>query len=415
MDDNGVTNTVPMSPTQTSTEDSFLGRDPGARWMAVGHSSSADARVAAADAARAAVRRPDVKLLMVFCSALHDPGSVLAGIASVSPGVPLIGCSTTTVIAPDGPGSTHGVVVVALGGAGFSVATRVALDVTGRQRDAGAEVAGCVEELPESAHQVLVLLTDGLAPGPGEILAGAYGVVGASVPMVGGASCPEPSMAHTFQLHGDQVVADAVVGVAIASDAPFGVGMAHGWRKVGEPMIVTKSNHNEVHTLDDQPAASAYLRQLGAPPEAFVDRAAFERFAECRPIGVRSRRGEVVRNVGSSWHLQRGWLQSSGDVPEGALVWPMEGDTDTVLGAAGDACRDALSMLDGREPLGMIAFDCETRARFLGDEGRPLEVARMTAQAGAAPLAGLYTWGEIARTRGINGFHNQTLVVLAVS
>jgi hypothetical protein len=31
-----------------------------------------------------------------------------------------------------------------------------------------------------------------------------------------------------------------------------------------------------------------------------------------------------------------------------------------------------------------------------------------------APLAGLYTWGEIARTKGINGFHNQTLVVLAV-
>jgi len=26
----------------------------------------------------------------------------------------------------------------------------------------------------------------------------------------------------------------------------------------------------------------------------------------------------------------------------------------------------------------------------------------------------LYTWGEIARTKGINGFHNQTLVVLAV-
>jgi hypothetical protein len=42
------------------------------------------------------------------------------------------------------------------------------------------------------------------------------------------------------------------------------------------------------------------------------------------------------------------------------------------------------------------------------------EVARMTGQAGNAPVGGLYTWGEIARIRGINGFHNQTLVVLAV-
>jgi hypothetical protein len=35
--------------------------------------------------------------------------------------------------------------------------------------------------------------------------------------------------------------------------------------------------------------------------------------------------------------------------------------------------------------------------------------------AGGAPVAGFYTYGEIARTRGISGFHNQTLVVLAVA
>jgi hypothetical protein len=28
-------------------------------------------------------------------------------------------------------------------------------------------------------------------------------------------------------------------------------------------------------------------------------------------------------------------------------------------------------------------------------------------------VAGFYTYGEIARTHGVSGFHNQTLVVLA--
>jgi hypothetical protein len=92
----------------------------------------------------------------------------------------------------------------------------------------------------------------------------------------------------------------------------------------------------------------------------------------------------------------------------------MEGDEASVLAAAGDACLDAVTMLDGRSPLGLIAFDCETRARFLGGAGRRQEVARMNAHTAGAPLAGLYTWGEIARTRGISGFHNQTVVVLAV-
>ncbi len=32
----------------------------------------------------------------------------------------------------------------------------------------------------------------------------------------------------------------------------------------------------------------------------------------------------------------------------------------------------------------------------------------------AAPIAGLYTYGEIARTRGVNAVHSQTLVALAL-
>lgn len=39
----------------------------------------------------------------------------------------------------------------------------------------------------------------------------------------------------------------------------------------------------------------------------------------------------------------------------------------------------------------------------------------MTARVGDAPVAGFYTYGEIARTSGMSGFHNQTLVVLALS
>ena len=39
---------------------------------------------------------------------------------------------------------------------------------------------------------------------------------------------------------------------------------------------------------------------------------------------------------------------------------------------------------------------------------------RATSRTGS-PVAGFYTYGEIARTRGVSGFHNQTLVVLALA
>jgi hypothetical protein len=62
----------------------------------------------------------------------------------------------------------------------------------------------------------------------------------------------------------------------------------------------------------------------------------------------------------------------------------------------------------------MLAFDCIARRAVLGDAGIKREIDCIAAHAGG-PVAGFYTYGEIARTHGVNGFHNQTLVVLAVA
>ena len=91
----------------------------------------------------------------------------------------------------------------------------------------------------------------------------------------------------------------------------------------------------------------------------------------------------------------------------------MEGDADSVLDATDAACSDALAPLEDARPQGLLAFDCIARRGVLGDAGVRQEVARVAEQSGGAPVAGFYTYGEIARTRGVSGFHNQTLVVLA--
>jgi hypothetical protein len=70
--------------------------------------------------------------------------------------------------------------------------------------------------------------------------------------------------------------------------------------------------------------------------------------------------------------------------------------------------------LGGRAPRGLLAFDCIARRGVLGDHGVQREVARVAEQCDGAPVAGFYTYGEIARTHGTSGFHNQTLVVLAL-
>ena len=384
------------------------------RWVRSGRSSEPRARLAGRTAAADALQDgDDGRLLVVFASDALDLRELVAGVRDVAGDLPLVGCSTAGEIAGDGPGDASAV-VLALGGDGFSVAT-AASSATGPQglRGAGAAVAACTELVADRPHRALLLLSDGLAGDQEELVRGAYGVVGAEVPLVGGCAGDDLRMQRTHQLHGGDVLTGAVVAAALGSDAPLGIGVSHGWQRVGDPMLVTGSDGNRVLSLDDEPALDVYLRRLDAPAEAHTDPAAFTRFALTHPLGLSRRRSDEVRFVADADFEDRS-LVCVANVPSGVLTWFMEGDDASVLQATDDACADAVGALDGRPPLGLLAFDCIARRGVLGDTGLPVEVERIRSHAAGGPVAGFYTYGEIARTGGTGGFHNQTLVVLAV-
>jgi hypothetical protein len=382
------------------------------RWLGVGQSSERVPRTAGAEATRAALSRDDPDLLVVFCSDAYDLEEMLGGIRGEAGDTQLVGCSTAGEIASAGPGDAT-VVVAALGG-GFTVETALATGASTRLRQAGADAGRCIQGIAGSPHRVLLMLTDGLAGDQAEIVRGAHSVVGAAVPLVGGCAGDDLKMDRTFQLFGGEVHEDSVVAAAIGSDAPFGIGVRHGWRSVGEPMVVTRSSNNRVYTLDDEPALDVYLDRLDAPAEARGDASEFTRFALTHPLGL-SRRSEEeqVRFVGEADFGDRS-LGCIAEVPQGGLAWFMEGNSESVLDATDAACTDALAGLGGGPPLGLFAFDCIARRGVLGDAGIRTEIDMVSRTAGDAPVAGFYTYGEIARTHGVTGFHNQTLVVLAV-
>jgi hypothetical protein len=382
--------------------------------MGVGRSPAGDTRTAAVNAAREAVTGTAPKLLMVFAAIDHDPEALLDGLREVAPGVPVIGCTTHGEIGPGGP--TDGTVTVAaLGGEGLSIRTRVAENVEGRQREAGAEVAEIAQELEDQPYRVLVMLTDGRIRDQESILRGAYGVLGAAVPLFGGASADGWRMTGGYLFGDDRMVTDAVVAVAIASEAPLSVAVRHGWDKVGDPMIVTSAGDGRVYTLDDRPALDVYLERLGAPPEAYTDEEAFKEFALPRPLGVQRRSGVEARNLSTEVDIEGRSIGGGSAIDHGGLTWAMTGDEHSILAATDEACQAAIDGLKGDAPVGMLTFSCAALRAVLGDDGIQREGARLGKWADGVPFAGFYTYGEIARTRGIDGFHNQTLAILAIA
>jgi hypothetical protein len=383
------------------------------RWIGVGRASTAVPSMAS-HALQLALAGRTPALVIAFASSELDLPLLVEDLRrSVDREVPVVGCTTAGEISSQGP-TDGGVVVVAFGGPDFSVAAAVAENVSAGLRDAGALVAGAVSKLDERPHRILLLLTDGLAGDQQEIVRGAYSVVGAQVPLVGGCAGDDQHMKSTSVFFDGRVLTNAIVGVAIGSTAPFGIGVRHGWRRVGEPILVTGSIGTRVLTLDDEPALDVYLRRLGAPPEAATDAAEFARFAMTHPLGLSRRSGEEVRFIAGADFADRS-LHCIAQVPQGGLAWIMDGDGDSVLAATDGACADALAQLGGEQARGVLAFDCIARRGVLGDESIEREVEHISTGVRGAPLAGFYSYGEIARTKGTGGFHNQTLVVLAVS
>jgi hypothetical protein len=360
------------------------------------------------------VTGPAPKLLMVFAAIDHDPAALLEGFREASPGTAVVGCTTHGELGPGGP--TDGTVTVAaIGGAGLDVRALTAQHVAGRQRDAGAEIADTAQQLADHPYRVLVMLTDGRIRDQESILRGAYGVLGASVPLFGGASADGWRMTGGYLFGDDGVFTDAVIGVAIGSEAPLSIAVRHGWETVGEPMIVTSAHDGRVYTLDDRPALDVYLDRLGAPAEAYTDEEAFKRFALPRPLGVQRRSGVEARNLSTEVDLEGRSIGGGSTIDYGGLTWAMTGDEESILVATDEACQAAIEGLNGEPPAGLLTFSCAALRAVLGDDGIQREGDRIGKWANGVPFAGFYTYGEIARTRGIDGFHNQTLAVLAIA
>jgi hypothetical protein len=244
------------------------------------------------------------------------------------------------------------------------------------------------------------------------MLRGAYGAAGANTPLVGGGAGDDLRV-RSRQIFGRQVMLDSVVAAAIRSGGPIGVSASHGWKREGDAMMVTASRGNDVYTLDDRPALDVYLERHNAPPGVENDREAFVNFALTRPLST-SRRGQVaVRHVLATDPIGR-TLRCASTVPRGATVWLARGDVQSTVEAAGRACDEAIAALAGSPLLALLLFDCTGRRAVLGDVGIAQERDLISERAGDAAVAGFYSYGEIARVTGVDGFHNQTVVALAL-
>ncbi len=381
-------------------------------WVQVGASSLNDTGQALEQALQALQCPQDPKLIVALIAPNFDLAAIAEQLHGTFPHTQVIGCTTSGEITPGGA-VANALVLWALGGSAIEVSTGSGQGDAQGLRQAATEAAHCLDHLEQRANTVLIVLSDGLCGDQMDVVRGAYDVAGIDVPLVGGCAGDNLARRRTRQIHGRRVMSQAVVAAAVSSDRPLGIGVSHGWTPASEPMLVTGSKGNILSTLEDKPALDVYLNFFNPGDVISTDPEEFAKFAATHPIGIRRRDKIEMRHI-TGFNLDSRELILVAEVPQGGLAFLTQGDFDSVLNAAAQSCTTALEALNGLPPAGLLMFDCVSRRAVFTEERIQEETDLITSTCGAIPMAGFYTYGEIARTKGAGGFHNQTLVTLAI-
>jgi len=351
--------------------------------------------------------------VLVFPPATLGPEPAAEQATAAASGVPWAGMSSDGVIASNTM-VPSGCAALAFGDdvdVAVGLGEGASHDPRGAARRAAA--AACAGIDADATQTLLLLFYDADAGLHAELVAGAYDVVGPRVRLAGGgANAPvrAGSRHEPVQFAAGTVCRDSVVAVALVTQAPVAIGIGHGCELGALPAIVTRSEGRRVLGLDGRPAEEAYLEAIGHAHAELSD-SEFERLATLHPL-VQLELGGRMRPRHVRGRSPGGGLLCAGAIPENAAVAFGEQSPQGVRSSALAAVRDALAQLPGPARAALV-FDCAARLSVLGIDPQA-EVDVLTAALGSErPLVGVYTRGEVARTRGASGEVNHAIVIIA--
>jgi len=385
-----------------------------------GSSSNAETVAAAAAAARDALRPLDglePSFGVVFASPKHDLHAALEATRKEVPGAAVIGCTTAGEITENGL-IKGGLATMLVGSDEMLVDSATAQGVKADPRAAAARLC---ERYAAVAHRgaarglrssTTVALVDGLN-GAGERLVAE--ILGATAPLqqvVGGAAGDDGAFKATYVgRNGDSAVDSAAVLHAFGP-RPWGVGVDHGLRPRTGKMLVTRAEGNVVREIEHRPAFAVYEAHAARSGVTLTPENT-GRYLIGNELGIfffdEMRKARAPLAVGDD-----GSLTCAAEIPQGASVCILDGEADSMVEAAGRAAQEALRNLKGGQAAGVLLFDCVCRGMIL-DAQFQREVDAVRGVFPDVPVAGLLTYGEIARFKGrLDGWHNTTAVVVAI-
>lgn len=236
------------------------------------------------------------------------------------------------------------------------------------------------------------------------------------VPMLGGASAESGKEEKTYQIRGEDVSFDSVVGLSLAGDFRFEMGMTRSCQPFGDSFRVTRAEGNMIYEMDGRPAYDILLESISHIQFDHPDEI-FQRVFLGTPMKSFQtdfkKSDYFIRNI-MGVNAKKGMVACVSPVEEGEFV------TFTVRDPS-LARRDLQRMLEElkqriypHEPGLGFYFNCAARGQALYGEPNQ-DIALITSHFPNVPILGLFAYGEIAPVDHVNHLHHHLGVLVLIA
>lgn len=385
-------------------------------------SRATDARGAVAELRASIASRTNAGISLLVAYATEDVATddFVRALSLAFPDTPIFGGTTSGGVLTE-TGSHHGeavtsllavideqgcygastVVIEASAGDAASKAVEQALIDAGRPYEAPAQVWLCAPPGHEE-----------------EVLSGIAAVVGPNCPIVGGSSA-DNTIAGNWRQFGRNGTYQTAVSVAVLfPSGANGLAFESGYAPTGRTMRVRATERRVIHTLDGQPAANRYRRELfGLDADASVSEALvatklptpFGRF-----LGTFEGVDEYLLLHAATFEAD-GSVGVFADIHDGEELSVMTGDGASVIRRAGMAVADARSLagFEDDETAGALIIFCA--GCMMGMPDRLDEVVDALRQKlGPAPFLTAFTFGEQGASVTAGNQHGNLMIACSV-
>lgn len=235
--------------------------------VGIGISTEKDSFLATKEAVQQAIKnihQEGVDLAIVFSSVEFAHSITIKAISGLLGSVAIAGCTSAAIITNRGI-FRHGLAVMLINfsaGVYFNAATVKEISFK-NALTAGEELGEkMLSNFKDVPRDLSIIFSDGLMEDGGGFIHGLQERLGRSFPLVGASASDNLRFLKTFIYSNQDVTTNAACGILLGGRLNFGLGIKHGWKPLGKPRRVTKSEGNVVYEINGDYAAKLYEEYL---------------------------------------------------------------------------------------------------------------------------------------------------------